>query len=294
MGGNPFAEAALEHRLSAAPPVVDSSEVSFGEKLGSGAGATVYKGRWRDRDVAVKVWEAEQFSDGTARGEWAVNRVASSPGHRALVGVLASFERPQPGMVLELLEGASAAAGPPTTATVTRDALPSHGGRGPLLSALGARMVAEAVAQATAYLHGRGLTHGDIYLHNTLVVTEQPLDGGGSSACTVRDARLSDFGAAAAVPDDDDGRLLQRLETRSFGWLLQDLLDLLAEAAPTDDTPPAREADREAVCLLRLLRERCAHHEVDKLPSFAELAAALGEGGVGQKRMRDGTPLGAL
>ena len=44
------------------------------------------------RTVAVKIWEAETFSDGTALSEWAANRVASVPGHPALVEVLGTFE----------------------------------------------------------------------------------------------------------------------------------------------------------------------------------------------------------
>lgn len=44
------------------------------------------------RTVAVKLWDAETFSDGTALSEWAANRVASQPGHEALVQVLGTFE----------------------------------------------------------------------------------------------------------------------------------------------------------------------------------------------------------
>ena len=40
----------------------------------------------------MKLWEAETFSDGTALSEWAANRVASQPGHEALVQVLGTFE----------------------------------------------------------------------------------------------------------------------------------------------------------------------------------------------------------
>ena len=44
------------------------------------------------RTVAVKLFDAETFSDGTALSEWAANRVASQPGHPALVQVLGTFE----------------------------------------------------------------------------------------------------------------------------------------------------------------------------------------------------------
>merc|ERR1719150_2105087 len=125
-------------------------------------------------------------------------------------------------MILELLEGAVAAASPPSFATVTRDALRKDGGKGPSLSVASALDVARAVAQAIAYLHGKGLVHGDVYLHNTLVVLDEGSSKGAGASPAVCDVRLSDFGAAAAV-DGEDFEALRRLEARSFGWLLQDL-----------------------------------------------------------------------
>lgn len=297
VGGNPFAESALEQRLSKASEVVDFAEVTTGERLGSGAGATVYKADWRERSVAVKIWEAEQFSDGTARGEWAVNRVAASPGHPALVGVLGAFECPRPGMILELLPGATAASSPPSFATVTRDELPGQGGRGPVFTATAAVDVAEAVASATAYLHERGVVHGDIYLHNTLVICAPGAGGGrqgaaADAAVDVKDVRLSDFGAAAAVPESLVGEGLKRLEARSFGWLLQDLIDIVESRKAVS----ANEHTGEVLALLRAVRARCDQQEVDKLPSFADLAASLVQGRGKRRRVaEDGkTVLGAL
>eukprot|EP00434_Breviolum_minutum_P000701 symbB.v1.2.000616.t1/scaffold26.1/size418576/31 len=129
LGANPMAEDALSRHLAAGFQSLNFKEVEMGEKLGSGAGATVYQGQWHGRTVAVKLWDAETFSDGTALSEWAANRVASQPGHEALVQVLGTFEDPR-GMVLELLQNAKAAANPPNFATVTRDALPRHGAPG--------------------------------------------------------------------------------------------------------------------------------------------------------------------
>uniref|UniRef100_A0A7S4QXK1 Protein kinase domain-containing protein n=1 Tax=Alexandrium monilatum TaxID=311494 RepID=A0A7S4QXK1_9DINO len=265
VGGNPFAEACMERRLASAPPSVDFAEIELGGRLGSGAGATVYTARWRGRDVAVKLWDGERFSDGTARGEWAVNRVAGHPGHPSLVGVLGTFEEPRPGMVLEKIDGAVAAASPPAFDpwTVTRDVVPAQGGRGPSFTAEAALRIAQTVAQGCEYMHSRGLLHGDVYLHNTLVVPEGPRECSGLS-----DARLSDFGAAAAV---DDPALLA-LEVRSFGWMLQDLLELLA---PPPSEAKAAEAAADVVSLLRHLRGRCARELPEELPTFADLAAAL-------------------
>lgn len=271
VGGNPFAEACMERRLAAGPPSIDFAEIALGEVLGSGAGATVYSAQWRGQAVAVKLWDGERFSDGTARGEWAANRVAGHPGHPSLVGVLGTFEEPRPGMVLEKIDGAVAAASPPSIPhfTVTRDLLPAQGGKGPSFTAAAALRIARAVARGCEYLHKRGLLHGDVYLHNTLVVPEGPRESSG-----LTDVRLSDFGAAAAVDDP----AFFNLEARSFGWLLQDLVELLAPP------PPEAKAAEEAETIAKLLRElrgRCAREIPEELPSFGELAAVLAAAPVG-------------
>lgn len=263
VGSNPFAEVALERRLASAHAVVDFTEVSLGEPLGKGAGATVYQAEWRGDKVAAKIWEAERFSDGTALGEWAANRVAGSPGHPSLVAVRGTFKEPRPGILLELLEGATAAASPPNFSTVTRDALPGQGGKGPQYTVAGALAVARSVARACEYLHSIGLMHGDVYLHNTLVV----LDGS-----KVVDTRLSDFGAAAAVDD----KRFEKVEVRSFGWLLQDLLDsLLPQELAAAENGQAAETSG-ALDRLRRVRSCCACETTAEVPTFTEVVAALG------------------
>ena len=144
----------------------------------------------------MKLWDAETFSDGTALSEWAANRVASQPGHEALVQVLGTFEDTKSwrfknalkceeftrihefapfsyrgsyfkedsrGMVLELLQNAKAAANPPNFATVTRDALPRHGAPGVLYTVSAARQIALRVSAAAEYLHSKGLMHGETW-----------------------------------------------------------------------------------------------------------------------------------
>eukprot|EP00928_Gymnodinium_smaydae_P015470 TRINITY_DN15724_c0_g1_i1.p1 TRINITY_DN15724_c0_g1~~TRINITY_DN15724_c0_g1_i1.p1 ORF type:complete len:554 (-),score=80.02 TRINITY_DN15724_c0_g1_i1:75-1736(-) len=261
-GSNPFTDKALESQLKNAPSPVNFADVKVSEeKLGSGAGATVYKGEFDGREVAVKLWESTQFSDGTAFGEWAANRVAAEKPCSALVSMLGAFEEPKMGLILELLTGYKAAAGPPSFASVTRDHLPSHSppGPGPRFTAAAALKIAQSVAKGAAGMHACGLMHGDIYLHNTLVKCHGP-----ETACDVADARLSDFGGASVI---EDARL-RRLDVRSFGWLLQDLLESI---------PDGGEAKQEAeeVELLRRCREACARSSVKDLPTFEEVLDIL-------------------
>ncbi|CAK8995065.1 Ribonuclease P protein subunit p30 (RNaseP protein p30) (RNase P subunit 2) [Durusdinium trenchii] len=255
LGANPMAEEALERHLAGGFQSLDFKEVKLGEKLGSGAGATVYQGDWHGRTVAVKIWEAETFSDGTALSEWAANRVASVPGHPALVEVLGTFEEPR-GMILELLPKAQAAAAPPSFATVTRDALPQHGGKGTCYTPSAARQIAVRVSGAAEYLHRKGLMHGDIYLHNTLVI-------------------LTDSTSSPSA----DG-----LEVRSFGWLLQDLLEC--------HVPPGTEEERRTIELLKVWRERCGAEDPEQLPSFQEIHAALSTTGAKKTRREAREPVG--
>lgn len=266
------------------PLYPQKTALSLGEKLGSGAGATVYQGSWQGKTVAVKCWEAETFSDGTALSEWAANRVASAPGHEALVQVLGTCEEPR-AMVLELLPKATAAAKPPSFATVTRDALPCHGAAGPSYVAKAAKQIALRVSHAAAYLHEKGLMHGDAWLFTAFwalsrqnwgsnglghLSAQHPGDlgrphdrrqrvgraperlrrlcGRGPRGAEVRARPFEAFGAP-------------RLEVRAFGWLLQDLLDCTV-------------AD-ESLEPLRRLRGRCMAEDPEQLPSFQELYEAL-------------------
>lgn len=84
VGGNPCSQraeaaalAASAHAANAATAFLrDASEVEVSDTvLGQGSGAVVKRGTWRGQPVAVKLWSAEIFSDGDARGEWAAGRL---------------------------------------------------------------------------------------------------------------------------------------------------------------------------------------------------------------------------
>merc|ERR1712032_1248529 len=137
-----------------------------------------------------------------------------------------------------------------------------HGHKGPQFSVFAAISIAQRVARACEYLHGRGIYHGDVYLHNTLVVPT-----GAGSCMGVADVRLSDFGAACAV--DELHRMLFKIEVRSFGWLIEDLLAQLDQAAIKS------VAGMKAVALLQRVRKLCGNTIVADLPDFTQLGAEL-------------------
>jgi serine/threonine protein kinase len=232
----------------------DASAVTISaHELGRGSGAVVRRGEWRGVPIAAKLWSSDKFSDGDARSEWVMGRLTG--GCAELVRTLAAWEAPSLGMAVELLDGASAVGGPPSMSSVTRDAFDE--GKHAKLSARQAVEVARTVARAAAWMHARGLMHGDLYLHNTL---RAPRDEGEADI-----VRLSDLGAACAY-DRHAHAGLERLEVRSYGWLVEDLLSW---------RKPTTDADADLDAALRRVAAMCLADAHADRPSFDEVARLL-------------------
>jgi serine/threonine protein kinase len=113
------------------------------------------------------------------------------------------------------------------------------------------RRIALGAASATAHLHASGLLHGDLYAHN--LQCDLHADGLG-------DCLLGDLGAASFLPPDTAlSHALQRLETRAFGCLLEELL------AHCPENPPE----------LTALRNDCLQTAVASRPLFAQIVHRL-------------------
>ena len=110
------------------------------------------------------------------------------------------------------------------------------------------RTLLHSVASAAHHLHGRGLLHGDLYAHNVLNAP------GGETL-------LSDFGAASCYPSGP-AALIQRVEVRAFGILMEEVLSRCAEKASL----PAS---------LTELAASCTQADVAARPDFAAVIAAL-------------------
>lgn len=123
-------------------------------------------------------------------------------------------------------------AGPPSLESCTRDMYPA-GKRFDLDAALA---IAAGIASAARHLHCQGILHGDLYGHNIL----HHDDGR---------ALLGDFGAASFfAPDASHAAMLQRLEVRAFGCLLEELIERCD--APAGSEPMlARLRQVQAGCL---------------------------------------------
>ena len=200
-------------------PTIHKDELPLGDILGQGASGIIYKSLWmkpgseakpEPQEVAVKLFKGEVTSDGLPQDE--MRACIAAGDHPNLVNVLARLgDREQAGLVFLLISLNYRNLGePPSLDTCTRDI---YDARVSFTLPVVLRILS-GIAAAIAHLHSRGIMHGDLYAHNILV------NEAGESI-------LGDFGAASLYDSADValGEALQRLESRAFGCLIEDLLD---------------------------------------------------------------------
>jgi hypothetical protein len=244
--GNPF-----DHGAPAASPSIPWSALELGRRLGEGASGHIHHALWADgaetRPVALKLFKGEMTSDGLPEREMAACLAAGV--HANLTGALGRLvDHPEQaqGLLMPLLPADwRVLAGPPSLETCSRDVY-APGLRLDLDVAL---RIARDIGIGAAHLHAGGLSHGDLYAHNTL------WDGRTGAAV------LSDFGAASFLPDGP-GDGLARLDVLAWGRLLGELLELV---------------DGETPAALRALLADCLRPEVRARPSLAHAVDVLAE-----------------
>jgi len=190
-------------------------KIRHSEVLGHGASGTVYKARYQDKGVAVKIFKNQQVkgSDGNSFDEIVINGLINHPLVMSSIGVIPNEENTEyKGMVMELVQDTHPLGMVPSFINVTRD-------EGPALESinLSEKQVYDTIwniCSALEYIHSSAsISHGDIYLHNIL-----------------RDAnfaaKLSDFGASFVYDRENNAELadiFERIEVLAFGRLIQDL-----------------------------------------------------------------------
>ncbi|MBD0337459.1 MAG: protein kinase, partial [Cyanobacteria bacterium Co-bin13] len=199
-------------------------------------------------------FKGEITSDGLPADEMRACIAAGS--HNNLVSVLGKLvnaPEDKAGLVFPFIPATYQNLGnPPSLDSCTRDTYEP----GTSFSLAVVLRIAGGIAAAAAHLHERGILHGDLYPHNTLINK-------------AGDSLLGDFGAAAFYDRNDSvrGAALERLEVRAFGCLLEDLLDR-CELADTSAQATAFDA-------LRQLQQRCMTSELSQRPLFSDLCQAL-------------------
>ena len=231
LGGNPISKINTQKMK-----VIDKSSVFFDENnvLGKGASGTVYKGQYRGKDVAVKVFKHDsKGSDGRPEDEAMINSIID---HHFTVSSHGVFRKESmhdsedvdviEGMVMELLENATAIGKPPSFATCTRDSGPEDDAKN--LATDRVFSIIWNIANALEYVHSTKVMNGDVYLHNTLQC------GNG--------ARLSDWGASFVYNDSmvadssTSADIFEKIEVLAFGRLVQDMLLWYLKVACPDST----------------------------------------------------------
>jgi hypothetical protein len=259
-GGNPFCSqfTPATPGLSQLQPI-DWTDLVLGETLGQGASGVISQALWKQgstpKDVAVKLFKGDITSDGFPADEMQACIAAGS--HQNLVttlGQVVNHPDGKQGVAFPFIPPSySTLGGPPSLESCTRDTY-APGTQIPL--SVGLR-VAQCTAAAAAYLHSRGIMHGDLYPHNILVHA-------------TGDSYLGDFGAACFYDPADTtrGQALERVEVRAFGCLLEDLL----EHCPGDDAA----AHPDVFQALRRLQQACMAPTTLGRPQFTTLCHELG------------------
>lgn len=254
--GNPFSDtneaiSLARHSL----PAIPREQIVLHEQLGQGASGIIYRAEWQQSGQPAKQMAAKQFkghvtSDGLPHSEMGACVAAGAhPNLIDVAGPLADQSGQTPGLLMDLIEPAfQPLAGPPSLASCTRDCYADD-----LTFSLDqALRIALGAASAVAHLHQRGILHGDLYAHNLLV------DAQGNCL-------LSDFGAASFFePDSLVGEALQRIESRAFGCLLEELL----QRCPGFDDDSRWHALYE-------LQNQCLSEQPELRPAFGQLHTIL-------------------
>jgi hypothetical protein len=245
--GNPF-----DHGAPGASRAVAWSALRPGRVLGEGASGVVQEALWSDGDetrlVALKLFKGAMTSDGLPEREMAACLTAGEhPNLTGALGRLTDHPDGAEGLLMPLLpDHWRGLAGPPSLESCSRDVY-DPALRLDLDVAL---RIARDVAGGAAHLHAAGLSHGDLYAHNTL--------WDGASGWAV----LSDLGGASFLPGGP-GDPLARLDVLAWGLLLGELL-----ARCGDGSPPRAVLD---------LQRDCVSHQRAARPSMAQAARILGD-----------------
>ena len=258
--GNPVCAAAEARALAAR---VDLAQIPWGslqlkQKLGEGASGVIYQAALDggSKEVAVKVFKGALTSDGLPHSEIAAYVSAGS--HPYLINLLGKVTNHPEGteaLVMQLVDSSYRnLAAPPSLQSCTRDVYAAD----LRFSLHDALRVAHGVASLARQLHGRGLTHGDLYAHNTLIGD----DG---------HAVLGDFGAAAFYDQSDRAvaQALEQIEVRAFGCLFEELLERVDLATASTVQQSAALQSALALC------EECLVSQVSQRPFFKQIEEQL-------------------
>ncbi|SDR66586.1 Protein kinase domain-containing protein [Polaribacter sp. KT25b] len=213
-GGNPVSH---QPKTNTNINSFDWNEFTLKEILGEGASGLISKASWKSEkeDVAIKVFKGSMTSDGLPEDEMKIS--ISSGSHQNLIQILGEIKNhpeKKSGLIMKLISPTYINLGnPPSLETCTRDVYDEK----TVFNEKEILKIAKSIASVCAQLHGKGINHGDLYAHNILINK-------------TADCLFGDFGAASFYDVNSTlAHNIQRVETRAFGCLLEDLSSLITE-----------------------------------------------------------------
>ena len=244
--------------ISLRPSVIDVGleDIQLGELIGEGASGLIYQAHWRNQpqslsgtgnDIAVKVFKGDVTSDGYPQDE--LDCCLNAGEHDNLIKVVAQLDRSDVkstlGLVMELIPKSFYNLGlPPSLQTCTRDTFEEN-------TVFDLKTIAKVIhqmAKTLTHLHDKGVSHGDVYAHNTMINDQA-------------DMLFGDFGAATnlmSLPESQRSAM-ERIEVRAFGNLLEDMLQL---------NEPNTSEEQDLYSRLSQLKNQCMDDDVDQRPNF--------------------------
>ncbi len=257
--GNEFNRASCVSNMHQQPAVIDVplADIKLGELLGEGASGLIYRGDWlkqpqsligSDNHIAVKIFKGDVTSDGYPQDE--LDCCLRAGEQENLIKVVAQLDQTDAekklGLVMELIPSSFYNLGlPPSLVTCTRDTFEP----GTAFDTSAIAKIVTQMASAMSHLHKNGISHGDLYAHNTMINDQA-------------DMLFGDFGAATnllSLPKSQRG-MMERIEVRAFGCLLEDLISLHDSA---EDDP--------VLLMLTQLKNQCMANDSSIRPNFVAL-----------------------
>lgn len=214
--GNPVCD--TKNVIDVSIPQVSLNSIRLNHQIGEGASGIIYHADWvsseihGEQSIAVKVFKGEVTSDGYPRDE--IECCLKTGEHPNLIRVLSHVnDSDQLGLVMELISSDYKNLGlPPSLKSCTRDTFEPD----TVLTSSDVLKITHQMADILLHMHQQGISHGDIYAHNTMHDAENNI-------------LFGDFGAATNLDrlSVEQRTKMQLIEVRGFGCFMDDLLTLV-------------------------------------------------------------------
>lgn len=239
--------------------------IELGELIGEGASGFIYRARWikqpqsllgNSQNIAVKIFKGSITSDGYPQDE--LDCCLTAGEHSHLIKVVAQLDQTDKdkklGLVMELISTEYFNLGlPPSLKTCTRDTFLA--GTQFSIDQIGGIIL--GIAGTLKHLHAKGISHGDVYAHNTMINDQA-------------NVLLGDFGAATnlfTLPLAQR-EAMRAIEIRALGCLLDDVLTQVNK-----DKVEIFQAEK--IKKLSELATGCMQADLERRPDFYELVESL-------------------